>query len=84
MFKGLLPFALLIGACAAFADERKVMTFFTDVETFSEAKARLGHDNITESDLLRTHYLFDKDPVTKKVTIRTVEPTQYQQNTALR
>ncbi len=72
LLKKLLPFALLLTSQAAFA-ERDFVTTFTDVESFSEAKARLGREDISESDLLRTHYVVEKDTQSQKIIISPVK-----------
>jgi len=69
LYKKLLPIALLMTSQAAFA-ETEFLTTYTDVETFLEARARLGTPVVSESDLLRTHYIVERDLATLKVIIR--------------
>jgi len=75
LIKKLLPAALLFAPLSVFADT-EFLTTYTDVETFIEAKARMGTDNVTESDLIRTHYVVERDLKTQKVVIRPLENKQ--------
>lgn len=68
-FKKVLPIALLMTSHAVFA-ETEFLTTYTDVESFNEAKQRLGKQDVLESDLIRTHYIVERDLNTKKVIIR--------------
>jgi hypothetical protein len=79
LFKKLLSIALLILTSTAFA-ETQFLSTHTNVETYPEAKKRLGKDKITESDLTRTHYIVERDSDTKKVTIRPLRPMKSQQS----
>lgn len=69
LVKKLLPIALLLTSHAAFA-ERIFITTYTDVESVSEAKERLDRNDIAESELLRTHYVVEKDTQSQKIIIR--------------
>lgn len=77
MIKRLLPLALLFTAHTALAEsaDREFITTYTNVESVVEAKQRLGRDDVTEADLLRTHYVVEKDTNTQKVVIRPLDPT---------
>jgi len=70
--KKLLSVALLITSYGVSA-ETEFLTTYTDVETFVEAKTRLGKQDVLESDLIRTHYIVERDLDTKKVIIRPLE-----------
>lgn len=82
LFKKLLSIALLMLTSTAFA-ETQFLSTHTNVETYPEAKERLGKDKITESDLTRTHYIVERDSDTKKVTIRPLKSQQTAQNETL-
>jgi len=70
----LLPVALLFISQLAFA-ETEFLATYTDVESIVEAKKRLGRDDVLESDLLRTHYVVEKDLNSQKVIIRPLQPS---------
>ncbi len=80
--KKLLSVALLITSYGVSA-ETEFLTTYTDVETFVEAKARLGKQDVLESDLIRTHYIVERDLDTKKVIIRPLEDQLAAYNNAL-
>ena len=74
LLKQFLPIALLLASPSVFADT-EFLTTYTDVESIVEAKNRLGRDDILESDLLRTHYVVEKDLESQKVIIRPLQPS---------
>ena len=74
LFKRLLPIALLLTSPNVFA-ETEFLTTYTDVESIVEAKNRLDRDDVSESDLLRTHYVVEKDLESQKIIIRPLKPT---------
>jgi hypothetical protein len=74
LLKQLLPIALLLASPSVFADT-EFLTTYTDVESIVEAKSRLGRNDILESDLLRTHYVVEKDLESQKVIIRPLHPS---------
>jgi len=74
LFKRLLPIALLLTSPSVFA-ETEFLTTYTDVESIVEAKNRLDRDDVSESDLLRTHYVVEKDLESQKIIIRPLKPT---------
>ena len=74
LLKRLLPIALLLASPSVFA-ETEFLTTYTDVESIVEAKNRLGRDDVSQSDLLRTHYVVEKDLESQKVIIRPLQPT---------
>lgn len=80
--KKLLSVALLITSYGVSA-ETEFLTTYTDVETFVEAKTRLGKQDVLESDLIRTHYIVERDLDTKKVIIRPLEDQLAAYNNAL-
>ena len=81
LFKKLLPIVMLMAPQAVFS-ETEFLTTYTDVETFNEAKQRLGKQNVSESDLIRTHYIVERDLETMKVVIRPLKNQQTQTLTA--
>jgi hypothetical protein len=82
LFKKLLPIALLMASHSVFA-EMEFLTTYTDVESFNEAKQRLGKQDVLESDLIRTHYIVERDLNTKKVIIRPLKDQQTAHNNNL-
>lgn len=70
--KSSLAIALLSLSQLAVADT-EFLAAYTDVESIVEAKKRLGTDDIREADLLRTHYVVERDLKTLKVIIRPLE-----------
>ena len=74
LFKRLLPIALLLTSPSVFS-ETEFLTTYTDVESIVEAKNRLDRDDVSESDLLRTHYVVEKDLESQKIIIRPLKPT---------
>jgi len=70
----LLPIAFLLMSQTALAETQFLATY-TDVESIVDAKKRLGRDDILESDLLRTHYVVEKDVDSQKVIIRPLQPS---------
>lgn len=69
-----IPIALLLMSHTAFA-ETEFLATYTDVESIVEAKKRLGREDIQESELLRTHYVVEKDLESQKVIIRPLQPS---------
>jgi hypothetical protein len=79
--KKLLPIALLMTSHGVFA-ETEFITTYTDVESFVEAKIRLGKADVSESDLIRTHYIVERDLDTEKVLLTPLKNPFTEQNNA--
>jgi len=75
LLKRLLPIALLFMSQHVFA-ETEFLTTYTDVESVVEAQKRLGRNDVSESDLLRTHYIVEKDLQSQKIIIRPLQPAR--------
>lgn len=79
--KKLLPVVLFMTSCGVFA-ETEFLTTYTDVESFVEAKTRLGKADVSESDLIRTHYIVERDLDTQKVLVTPLKNQFRAQNNA--
>lgn len=80
--KKLLLSVLLMTSYTVYADT-EFLTTYTDVESFVEAKSRLGKADVLESDLLRTHYIVERDLATQQVIVRPLESQNTTQNNDL-
>jgi hypothetical protein len=78
--KKVLLIALLMTAPTAAFAETKFLTTYTDVESYLEAKIRLGQQDVLESDLIRTHYIVERDLETMKVIVSPVKNQYTAQN----
>lgn len=81
--KKILLIALLMTTPFVASAETEFLTTYTDVESYVEAKIRLGKQDVLESDLIRTHYIVERDLETMKVIVRPVQNQYTAQNDAL-